>query len=1252
MGKTSGKIQLVIFSLVLFTGCSGYEVSNPETSSQAQDFIQRQDSRPDYQSKEQLNRMEELATQLKKMSSFTNDAIVTYESLYIQALLFSTTANASSCEELLQMNPHMPTGRYSLKKDGRYTSWNCEVVGGVIVSSSPAVQPRTAGLCIFEGNCVRPQNSLISDPFESEIQGTSGNNNLTGTPGRDKILAGGGADKVTAGAGNDVVEGNNGNDELFGNEGEDLLVGGPGHDKLYGGNDDDLLRGGIGNDRLSGGSGHDFLEGGEGSDFITGEIGNDYLRGGPNRDILAGGPGSDRLEGQDGNDDLHGGAETDHLYGGDGADLLYGNSGHDRLAGNKGPDRIHGGSGNDVMFGNESGDMMDGGPGDDYMEGNDGDDVLHGGEGKDTLIGHQGADVYVFTPGFGIDTIVEFEGGKDRIDIRTLGINNMKALKSRITCYGKWTGNTATSNDYCVIAFSSNDMIAILQSPGISSVLSKDSNLDKIFVYRLSQEEEKDRAFLMEVYNKYFGRDPQVEAYYYWLEMLKNSNNDLEIERDILFGASEADQDYVLENTVDVALKFLQDNNFSIPDWLAKETVNVETLINQIYQKYFERDVDDAGKTYWMNQAKDMTDKHLEAAIINGSSGSDREKLASYHIDEARAFLKAHGFPLKNWITEAKEQHRKDWVAQWYPKYYGRSADDDGLTYWNGQLTTKPWEQAERDFIYSSIQADRQRLTADEDRVKAALALLHEHNYSVPSWLAPAYTGADKTRFINDIYKKYFNRDADQAGIDYHIQALTNPSKEKQVEANIINGATGKDLERMAGYHATTARNFLTANGYAVKKVLTASAWDARSDYVKQQYDKYFKRQPDGEGLKYWNGQMATKEWGRAVADMIVNAQSSDRKTLTDSENRVNRAKKTLDKFNYKHPSWLTYKPPAPAYTNADKTVFINGIYKKYFNRDADQEGINYHIKALTEKAKENQVEANIINGATGKDLERMAGYHHTEARNFLEANGFAVKKILTADHWNSRSDYVKQQFDKYFKRQPKSDSLKYWNGQMATKEWGRAVADMIVNAQSSDRKTLTDSENRVNRAKKTLDKFNYKHPSWLKYDPPGPSYTDADKAYYINSVFQKYFNKNADSSGLNYYKNQLTDKSKEVQVQINILNGANSKDRETLRTKNVGKALSWVHKNGQTLPSYLLDYRTINSMYRRYFGKDGDQDGLNYWVGEYHKRGKKYKTVERDIIYNCQGAERSALVNNSQRKGDAHKFLTKHGYNIPSWLK
>ncbi|MFB3079382.1 MAG: hypothetical protein ACE1Y4_15405, partial [Lysobacterales bacterium] len=62
-------------------------------------------------------------------------------------------------------------------------------------------------------------------------------------------------------------------------------------------------------------------------------------------------------------------------------------------------------------------DSIEGTPGNDTLEGNIGNNIINGKSGDDTLKGQAGSDTYIFTDGWGADTIVELAGeGTDTLD--------------------------------------------------------------------------------------------------------------------------------------------------------------------------------------------------------------------------------------------------------------------------------------------------------------------------------------------------------------------------------------------------------------------------------------------------------------------------------------------------------------------------------------------------------------------------------------------------------------------------------------------------------------------------------------------------------------------------------------------------------------------------------------------------------------------------------------------------------------------
>ncbi|MGD1937746.1 MAG: hypothetical protein ACFCA4_09355 [Cyanophyceae cyanobacterium] len=106
--------------------------------------------------------------------------------------------------------------------------------------------------------------------------------------------------------------------------------------------------------------------------------------------------------------EVSGTAEGDILTGGTGNQLIKGFQGNDLMFGNQGTDLLTSGSGNDSLYG---------GQGDDWLFGREGNDFLSGDRGNDSLVGGPGADTFLLGPELATDTIFDFEGGIDTLQL-------------------------------------------------------------------------------------------------------------------------------------------------------------------------------------------------------------------------------------------------------------------------------------------------------------------------------------------------------------------------------------------------------------------------------------------------------------------------------------------------------------------------------------------------------------------------------------------------------------------------------------------------------------------------------------------------------------------------------------------------------------------------------------------------------------------------------------------------------------------
>lgn len=125
---------------------------------------------------------------------------------------------------------------------------------------------------------------------------------------------------------------------------------------------------------------------------------DDELTGDSKANDLRGLKGNDLIRGGKGKDDLRGGADGDRLYGGDGKDALRGDGGQDKLYGGAGQDALRGGGGKDLLV---------------------------GGLGADKLWGDGGADIFKFQKGGGLDRIMDYQDGLDRMKVAVSGFGKL-----------------------------------------------------------------------------------------------------------------------------------------------------------------------------------------------------------------------------------------------------------------------------------------------------------------------------------------------------------------------------------------------------------------------------------------------------------------------------------------------------------------------------------------------------------------------------------------------------------------------------------------------------------------------------------------------------------------------------------------------------------------------------------------------------------------------------------------------------------
>ncbi|HEX8234288.1 MAG TPA: M10 family metallopeptidase C-terminal domain-containing protein [Caulobacteraceae bacterium] len=210
-----------------------------------------------------------------------------------------------------------------------------------------------------------------------------------------------------------VITGTDAGEKLVGTRDADSITGLGGDDTILGRGGDDTVLGGAGDDLLVDGRGNDRFDGGEGFDTVSFERATEAVR----VDLRE--AGSIDIGGRPQFNDLESFILSEH------ADIFLG---YNRALEGV---RVEAGAGDDTIWGSTRGDETIGASPSDTILGGAGNDNIVGGLGADRLIGGGGGDTFFYmrpsdsARGFGLDTVVRFDGSVDLIQLGGIDANGI-----------------------------------------------------------------------------------------------------------------------------------------------------------------------------------------------------------------------------------------------------------------------------------------------------------------------------------------------------------------------------------------------------------------------------------------------------------------------------------------------------------------------------------------------------------------------------------------------------------------------------------------------------------------------------------------------------------------------------------------------------------------------------------------------------------------------------------------------------------
>ncbi len=175
------------------------------------------------------------------------------------------------------------------------------------------------------------------------------------------------------------------------------------------------------------------------------------------------------------------------------------------------------------------------------------------------------------------------------------------------------------------------------------------------------------------------------------------------------------------------ALGFLSSKEFE------NKNLTDEEFLEILYKTFFDREADEEGLHFWLNY---LNDRSREEVIKNFIKSEEFKKLSEKF--GVRAYNDGDfGY---------YEEGLKGFISRFYLLVLGRGVDEEGLEYWSDQITN-----------------------GEKTPTEVAIGFFESNEYKSKN--------QNDTQFVKTLYKVFFNREADEKGLNYWLNELKNKSR-------------------------------------------------------------------------------------------------------------------------------------------------------------------------------------------------------------------------------------------------------------------------------------------------------------------------------------------------------------------------------------------------------------------------------------------------------------------------------------------